>query len=263
MTHFAHDKNEYVLQEDGLHFTRADGKTISLPWSGMRALKKSAFSKKLKVTGRNTSIPLHFLSDSAQKELALALFAQWRNHDPDGAKKAAFDYVDKQRGFTSFLLGSCLLFAFPLAFVLMHESLDEYHCSQALRGNSVITTANITKMTRKNDGPFLLELEFQTKEGIILKGKDQYILGENGKTPPTQIPLVYDRDHPSCWSLTPNPESQEVNCAKRRFFEAYTFLFGLFFALIGLYGMIWGVAKLVEKRDFREELITSFGLELK
>ena len=263
MTHFAHDNNEYILQEDGLHFTRADGKNFSMPWSAMRALKKSAFSKKLKITGRNTSIPLHFLSDAAQKELALALFGQWRTYDADGAKKAAFDYVDQQKGFTTLLLSACLLFAFPLAFVLMTESFQEYSCSHALRVNPVVTTATITKMNRKNDGPFLLDLQFQTSDGQLHKGKDQYIVGEGGKTPPMQIPLIYDRDHPSCWSLTPNPESQEVNWAKRRFFEAYTFLFGLFFALIGLYGMIWGIAKRVEKRDFREELITSFGLELK
>ena len=169
------------------------------------------------------------------------------------AKKAAFDYIDAQKGFIGIALAISLLFCFPLTVALFADSRQQVVCSAQLREGSTKGEMQVVKVKKKRKGHYILNLEFTTPEGAVIKGEDQIITLDETLIP-KKLPVLYSPSQPSCWSLTANLGDSEPNWARRRYFAAFTFLFGIFFLSVGLVGTVWAVRRLIVKRPFVREL---------
>ena len=89
------------------------------------------------------------LSAEEQSALLLEFFRRWKTQTPDLARKAAFDYIDGQKGFVALAFGVSLLFALPLAAGLLADSRSQFSCTKVLQENSTLGAMDVTKFKRK------------------------------------------------------------------------------------------------------------------
>lgn len=257
-TSFTANGNDFFFIEGGIAWKSARGQTEIL-WDDLRGLKAGLFSGKPYLAGRGTSIPLDSLEATDLRELVLELYRRWKGVFPDRGKKNAFDYVEGGRNLARVVLIVSLLFSLPVGIVLMNDAREQQACSRLLRQDGVSADMQVTKAKKVRNGQYDISLSFTTPEGVEIKGKDQFITSDK-TDPPAKMPVVYSRSKPSCWSLTPSAGSTDVNWAKRRFFVAFTLLFGAFFFGFGILSVLWSILKLRARRPLSDELKDLFQL---
>lgn len=259
--------HEYAFREGSFYYRSPRGREMDFPFSERMKLKFSPWTGAISVKGRQGTAPLSPLSGAEQREFLTQFFQRWKSRDPEAAKKAAFDYIEGQRQFLPIAFIVCLAVGLPVGVALMNDSREQYTCTKVLREESAVGSMNVTKFRKKRKGHYVLSLEFTTPQGHKIEGTDQLIMGKEGveeemeRNIPKTVPVVYSPTRPECWSLTPSPDSTEVNWAKRRYFTAFSLLFGLFFVVGSLYGMAWSAMSWSRRRrPFRDDLSSMFHL---
>lgn len=255
----------FTFPGDSIRHRHPAGREVELGFSRLR-LRFSPWSGDLFLRGPNGKISLSSLEPAQQRELLLELFRRWKIVDAEAAKKAAFDYVDGQRQFLPMAFIVSLCFSLPLSVALLNDSREQRYCTAVLQNGSTLGTMDVTKFKKKRKGHYILQLRFVAPNGAEILGQDQLILGKEGLDEeieariPKTVPVVYSPTEPKCWSLTPNLEGTEVNWAKRRFFAAFSALFGGFFLITALLGLAWPVLSWMRKRPHRAEIAQAFSL---
>jgi hypothetical protein len=247
------DGQTFTFLESGLQHADAQGKETQISFSEKIRLAHSPWTGKLSLKSGCTKIPLSCLNPGEQRALLLEFLQRWKVRHPDAAKKAAFDYVDGQSGFVAVAFVASLFFALPLAVGLLADSRNQFSCTKILQENHQVGAMDVVKFKKKRKGHYILDLEFTAPDGTKITGRDQ-VITQDETTIPKTVPVVYSPEKPACWSLTPNLSGTEVNWAKRRYFGAFTLLFGTFFLVISLYGIFWALARWSRKRPFRVEI---------
>lgn len=197
--------------------------------------------------------------DDTSKALSLEFFTRWKKIAPETAKKAAFDYIDGQRGFVPVAFLVSLFFCLPLTIALLNDSRNQSLCTIELEKNSVLGEMQVTKFKKKRKGHYILNMEFTAPNGTKILGQDQLITQDEATIPKT-VPVVYSPEKPSCWSLTPDLVGKEPNWAKRRYFAAFTLMFGTFFLIVTILGLTWSIRRYFQKRPLTRELQELFQL---
>ena len=259
--------HEYSFREGSFLYRSPAGREVDFPFSERLKLKISPWTGALRLKGPQGTAPLSPLSEAERRDFLTQLFQRWKSREPEAAKKAAFDYIEGQRQFLPIAFIACLLVGMPVGVALMNDSREQYVCTNVLKSDSAVGTMNVTKFRKKRKGHYVLTLEFTTPQGPKIVGTDQLIMGKEGveeemeRNIPKTVPVVYSPSRPECWSLTPEPTSTEVNWAKRRYFTAFSLLFGLFFVITSVYGLAWSAASWMRRRrPFREDLAGMFQL---
>jgi hypothetical protein len=257
----------YPMKKNGFEFRFEDqGLTVVDPFSKethfsfLEQLKFhfQPYSKKIRIKGSKGSVNLEF-SKEELSSFALDFFQRWKRVQPELAKKAAFDYIDGQKGFVSVAFFLSVFFAFPLTVGFLADSQNQFYCTKVLQQNAAVGEMQVVKYKKKRKGHYILDLAFTAPNGSVITGRDQVITPDETKIPKS-VPVVFSPEQPSCWSLTPNLEGSEVNWAKRRYFGSFTLMFGLFFLASSLYGLIWSAPRLFRKKPLLQELAKEFQL---
>lgn len=249
----------YSFTEAGLLATLPDSRELQLSFDSNLKLRHSGWTGALFLKGPGGKVPLSPLSEQEQMALLTEFFQRWKNRHPDEAKKAAFDYADAQKGFVGVAFVACLFFSLPMAVGLLADSREQFYCTSVLQKSSVVGQMDVTKFKRKRKGHYILDLAFTAPDGSVITGKDQLITNDETSIPKS-VPVVYSPENPRCWSLTPNLSGTEVNWAKRRYFGAFTGMFGVFFLAVSLYGLSWSILRWTRKRPFKKEIAGMFSL---
>jgi hypothetical protein len=249
----------YSFQESGLQYSSPQARELLLAFDQPLKLRHSTWTGALSLRGPEGKVPLSPLSPEEQRTLLLEFFQRWKASHPEEAKKAAFDYIDAQKGFVGVTFVACLFFSLPLSVALFADSQEQISCSRELKAHSAMGTMEVTKLKRDRKGHYLLSLRLTTPDGTVINGTDQ-VIAQNDLDIPKQIPVIYSPENPGCWSLTPNLSGTEVNWAKRRFFGTFTLLFGVFFLFASLFGIAWSLLRWKRKRPFRQEIAALFSL---
>jgi len=244
----------YKIDDTGIHSLRS-GQNEVLAWREVYGLKKSLFSSQHAIYGKNTKF-----SFTENQNFVEQFFRTWQKFFPDAAKKNAFDYAYPNKVFAKILLVTCLIVSLPLGFILLRDSREHLTCTNTLQKGAVATQASITKARKKRKGHFILSLRFSAASGEIIDGQDQFITTD-ASNPPNFIPVIYAKENPHCWTTPVSTDSSEINWAKRRYFTAYTALFGSFAILAGIFGIVFSVLRLREKRFYAKILIQIFSLK--
>lgn len=248
---------------DSPHFLRyrdPAGRETTFPYKKGLRLTVSSWTGGLRIRFGRESVSLNPLSGEQLRDFLLEFFNQWNRESPETAKKVAFDYLDAQRGFVAVAFVACLLVGLPTAIALLADSHHQIQCTRELREHSVPGVMQVMKSKKRDSRSFLLNLEFVTPDGKKIKGQEEMVLEKNIAQLPTSFPMAYSPKQPDCWSLTTGPNSSEVNWAKRRYFAAFAFLFGLFFLGTTFLGMSWSIARWLRPRPFAKEVGAVFGL---
>ena len=219
-----------------------------------------ALSGDLLVRHARSSASLAPLSPAQVAEFLPAFFRAWKNAAPEAATKAAFDYVDAQRGFTSVALVSCLVLGLPVAVALLADSQQQFSCTRELQASAVPGEIRVVKATKKDSRSFKIRMEFQAPNGQLIKAED-LVRTRDEKDIPKALPIFYSPERPLCWSLTKGLDSQEIPWAKRRYFAWFTMLFGFFFLGASLLGMAWAVLTRTRARPAVEEIRAIFAFK--
>lgn len=249
----------YSFEEAGFFRRNPGGRDLFFPFSEKTKVHYSSFRGQLSFKGPGGRASFAELSREEQSALLLEFFRRWKSQTPDTAKKAAFDYLDGQKGFVALAFGVSLLFALPLAAGLLADSRNQFSCTKVLQENSTVGAMDVTKFKRKRKGHYILDLAFTAPNGAQILGRDQLIVQDEAQIPKS-VPVVYSPERPDCWSLTTNLTGSDVNWAKRRFFGYFTAMFGTFFLLTGLYGIAWAASRWIKPRPFKKELAQLFSL---
>jgi hypothetical protein len=249
----------YSFTETGLQVSCPDSRDLSFPFSQALKLRHSTWTGALSLKGPGGSVPLSPLSTEERQALVLEFFRRWKSVSPESAKKAAFDYLDGQKGFVAVAFTVSLLFCLPLSVALLSDSWEQLSCTRVLQQESVVGEMEVVKAKKKRKNHYILDLEFVAPDGSVQRGKDQ-LLTEDESAVPKTVPVVYSPKNPACWSLTPNFEGTEPNWARRRFFGAFTLLFGAFFLGSALLGTSWSLGRWLRPRPFRKEISEIFQL---
>jgi len=248
----------YSFEEAGFLRRDAAGRDLFVPFGENTKIRYSFFGQ-LSLKGPYGRASLADLSQEEQGAILLEFLRRWKSQSPDSAKKAAFDYLDGQKGFVALAFGVSLLFALPLAAGLLADSRNQFSCTKVLQESSVVGQMDVTKFKRKRKGHYILDLAFTAPDGTKILGRDQLIVADEAQIPKS-VPVVYSPDQPGCWSLTTNLTGSDVNWAKRRFFGYFTAMFGTFFLLSGLYGIAWAGSRWLKPRPFKKEIAQIFAL---
>lgn len=249
----------FSFVEAGLHHKDAYGKEVEISFSDRVKIHHSSWTGKLSLKRPGAKVCLSSLTSGEQRAVILEFLQRWRVRYPDAAKKAAFDYVDAQSGFTVVAFVSCLFFSLPLAVGLLADSQNQFSCSKVLHEHSQVGSMDVVKFKKKRKGHYILDLAFTAPDGTKVIGQDQVITLDETTIPKT-VPVIFSPENPKCWSLTPNLTGTEVNWARRRYFGAFTLLFGSFFLLVSLYGLGWSLMRFLRKRPFGAEIIKAVNL---
>jgi hypothetical protein len=249
----------FSLGEDGLRHTGSDGRERYFPFTQTLRIIHSPWTGKLKLKGPEGAVSLSSLTEPEQKELLLGLFRGWKERQPESAKKAAFDYVDGQKGFVPLAFIACFFFSLPVAVGLLADAKDQFVCGAVLREGTALGTMDVIKVKKQRKGDYILDLEFTAPDGEKIRGHDQLITEDETKIP-KQVPVVYSPARPSCWSLPPDLKGTQVNWAQKRYFGFFTLFFGGFFLVISLLGIAWSAGHWFRKRPFRKEIAQLFQL---
>lgn len=250
--------NIYSSTENEISYQNPMGKETKLSLDAPLRVKISWWAEQITFKGHGGKIPLSPLSNENQHKIFIQFFERWKSRSPDAAKKAAFDYIDGQKGFVPVAMAACLLISLPFSVGLLNDSREQMECTDVLRHSSALGEMQVVKFKKKRKGHYILNLQFTTPEGKEIIGTDQLIT-EDETTIPKSVPVVYSPENIKCWSLTPSLQGKEPNWAKRRYFATVTCLFGLFFMAISAYGLLWAIARWRQKRPYTSDLKKLFG----
>ena len=247
----------YSVDNSGIHQAHGDH-SHSIAWEDVLGLKQSLFSGALSIRGRRFSFPL--ARDASDTPALLEKFFRgWEQKFPEAAKKNAFDFAFPNKAFAGILLVTCIILALPFGGALLKDSLDQSACTKQLSSGSLAATATITKIRKQRKGHYIMGLNFTAADGTLVTGHDQFIT-EDETNPPANIPVVYAKENPHCWTTPSSINKNEVNWAKRRYFSAFTLLFASFSLLSGVLGIIFSLLRLREKRAHAEFVSKLFAL---
>lgn len=234
-----------------------DGREQRFPYDDKLRFRAGTFSGDLRVRSARCSASLSPLSHQQLGDFLSQFFPAWSARAPEASRKAAFDYVDAQRGFTGIALFASAVSAF-VAIGLLADSHQNFSCTKELEAHAVPGEIRVVKATKKDSRSFKIKMEFTTPSGEVIKGED-LVRTKNEKDIPKSLPIQYSPERPLCWSLTKGLDSAEVDWAKRRYFAWFTLLFGLFFVGSAVLGMAWCAFRMVKQRPFSDEVSAQFG----
>jgi hypothetical protein len=249
---------EFRFEDQGLTVVDPFSKEIHFSFLEQLKFRHHPYSQKFSLRGSKGKVILEF-SEEEISSFTLDFFQRWRRVQHELAKKAAFDYIDGQKGFVSVAFFLSLFFGLPLAVGFLADSQNQFYCTKVLQQNAAVGEMQVTKFKKKRKGHYILDLSFTAPNGTVITGKDQLITTDETKIPKS-VPVVFSSEQPSCWSLTPNLVGSEVNWAKRRYFGSFTLMFGLFFLISSIYGLIWSAPRLFRKKPLIAELSKEFQL---
>lgn len=254
------DAQGHQFSFDSPHFLRyraPSGKEILFTYGEKLRLRASTWTGELRLRTGYDSVSLAPLSPEQKKEFLLDFFQAWKNHDPDSARKAAFDYVDAQRGFVNIALVCSLIFTLPVAVALLADSHQQFSCTRELEAHAVPGEIQVVKATKKDSRSYKIRMEFTAPNGEVIRAQD-LVHTKNEKDIPRALPILYSPERPLCWSLTKDLDSSEVNWAKRRYFSWFTLLFGLFFLTLAVLGLAWSTLRRMRERPFADDVKALF-----
>ncbi len=252
-----------------LRYRDPAGRETIFPYKKTLSLTVSSWTGVLRIRSGRESISLSKLEGDQLRDFLLEFFRQWKHESPDAAKKAAFDYVDAQRGFVAVAFVACLLVSLPVAIAMLADSHQQFRCTRALRDHSVPAQMQVVKARKRDSRTFLLNLEFTAPGGQKIQGQEE-IVTEKDVNPPTVFPIAYSPEEPECWSLTKSAslaksgqgnDTDEINWARRRYFAAFSLLFGLFFLFTTFLGLTWCIRRWLRPRPYASEVGALFGLD--
>lgn len=241
-----------------LRYRDPAGREQTFPYDEHLRLRASTWTGELKLRARSGSASLSPLSGDQRKEFLLEFFRSWKLASPETAGKAAFDYVDAQRGFVNIALVCSLIFTLPVAVALLADSHQQFSCTRELETRAVAGEIQVVKATKKDSRSYKIKMEFTAPNGEVIKAQD-LVHTKNEKDIPRSLPILYSPDRPLCWSLTKDLDSSEVNWAKRRYFSWFTLLFGMFFLAVSGLGLAWSVLRRVRPRPFADDVRALFN----
>jgi hypothetical protein len=250
---FSFDSPLFLLYRDPA------GKEARFPYDDQLRLKAGTFSGEIRIKSGHQSASLSPLSREQLGAFLPELFRRWGQAHPDGARKAAFDYVDAQRGFVGLALVVSLIFTLPVGVALLADSHQQFSCTKELEANAVPGEIQVVKATKKDSRSYKIRMEFTAPNGQVIKAQD-LVHTKNEKDIPKSLPILYSPERPICWSLMKDLDSKEVNWAKRRYFSWFTLLFGMFFIGVTLLGLSWSVLRRTRPRPFTEEVRNAAAL---
>lgn len=242
----------------GLRCRKPSSADLFFPYNNSLRLKVSPWTGELRLRSGRQKISLSPLSGEQLRDFLPAFFTAWKEADSESAAKAAFDYVDAQKGFVPIAFTACLLVSLPVAVALLADSHQQFYCTRELRDHAVPGQIEVVKAKKKDSRTFILNLEFKAPNGQVVRGKEEVLLEKN-QDPPKMFPIFYSPAQPDCWALTKSLDNQEINWAKRRYFASFTLLFGLFFLATTMLGLAWSVARWWIPRPFASEVKQIFG----
>ncbi len=253
--------HEFLFQDPSFLLHKLpSGSEQRFPYDELLRIRKKTFSGEIQIRSRRCSTTLSVLSREQLGDFLSQFFQAWSAKAPEAAKKAAFDYVDEQRGFTGIALITSLIFSLPVAVALLADSHQQFSCTKELEANAVPGEIAIVKATKKDSRSFKIKMEFRAPSGEIIKAED-LVRTRNEKDIPKALPIFYSPERPICWTLTKGLDSSEIPWAKRRYFSWFTLLFGLFFLSAAVLGLAWSVLKRSRTPPFSDEMRTQFGLK--
>jgi hypothetical protein len=258
-TPISRNGHQYSFTEGSFEYKDPFGRETSISFSEKIKLRTNAWGSSLWIRASRANVPLTALEKTEQGSVVLELLRRYRRVNPDAAKKSAFDYIEAQKSFVAVAFAVSLFFCAPLAVVLLKDSREQFHCTESLKAQSMLGEMQVVKAKKKRKGHYILNLEFVTPSGFKIIGRDQ-IITDNETTIPKTVPVVYAPSEPSCWSLTPDLVGKEPNWAKRRFFGAFTMMFGGFFLFTAFFGLAWSILRWFQRRPFAEEIRKEFQL---
>lgn len=246
--------SKFTFQETGFIHRDAHEREHFFPFASSLKVRFQPVCNRVVVrSGRDAAV----LEPAEQKSMLLEIFRRWSATDLNSAKKGAFDYAEDRRGFSKLVIAVCLLFAGPMAIALMNDSWKQATCTRVLSDAAAIQAGevNITKVKKERKKQYILKLAFTGPDGKIYKGDERWLTtDENEANIPKTLPMVFAPAQPECWALTPAAGSTEINWAKRRYFSAVSGLFGVFFLVLTVYGLVWSISRLARMPPFREEV---------
>lgn len=250
MTFKSKNNTELRFLESSFTFKDQFDRLFEFPLDHLLKIYRSAWSGHIILKRKNMKVDLSYFTDSDQEKILRQLLLQWKSLRPDEAKKAAFDYIDAQRGFVSVAAIASFLVALPLAAGLYSDSYKQFSCTKNLLEDSYLSEMQVVKAKKKRKGHYILSLESQLADGTVIKGMDQIITQDESQIPKS-FPVVISRSRPECWSLTKDAESKEPNWAKRKYFAYFTGMFGTFFLICGVWGGLWSINRFRYPPKFR------------
>jgi hypothetical protein len=248
---------QFRFEDQGITFTDRYAKEIHFSFLEPVKLRYLPYRQTIRFSGEKGYAVLA-LPEAERSSLVLEFFRRWKKVQPDLAKKAAFDYVDGQKGFVSLAFFLSVFFTLPLSIGFLADSKSQFYCTEVLRQAAVLDQMQVVKFKKKRKGHYILDLELKTPGGFVIQGKDQLITKDETQIP-KQVPVLYAPENPSCWSLTPDLKGTEINWAKRRYFGTFTLLFGSFFLYVTLYGFLWSSPRLFGRKPLKKEIADEFG----
>lgn len=253
-----------------LRYRGTDGRETLLPYEKGLRLRVSSFTGELALRSGSGRVSLSPLSPDQLREFLTAFFLAWHKADEESATKAAFDYVDAQRGFVAIAFAASLLVALPVSVALLADSHQQFRCTRELTEHATPGTMTVTRLRKVDSRNYLVNLEFTAPDGKVIKGQET-VLTEKDTPPEHSFPFLYSPQAPECWSLTKSaelapgeqnrPDAQDINWAKRRYFGWFGLLFGIFFLCTTGFGLAWCIGRWLRPRPYVAEVAAACGLE--
>ena len=259
-----------LARPGALRHLDALGNEMLLPYKKGLRLRVSSWTGELSLHSSGARISLSPLYHDQLGQFLPEFFRQWRATDEESAKKAAFDYVDAQRGFLGLAFAASLLVALPVSVALLADSHQQFRCTRELAEHAVPGEMTVTKLRKVDSRNYQVNLEFTAPDGKVIKGQ-QTVLTEKDTPPEHAFPFRYSPQAPECWSLTKaaeltpeernRPDANDINWAKRRYFGWFGLLFGIFFLCVTGFGLAWCMGHWLRPRPFAAEVAAALGLE--
>ncbi|MCO5141734.1 MAG: hypothetical protein M9962_01435 [Oligoflexia bacterium] len=244
-------KSELRFLESSFTFKDQFDRLYEFLFNRKLKIYRSAWTGQIIIKQGYQKVDLSKFKEEDQEKILRHLFSQWKNLQPEAARKAAFDYIDAQKGFVSIAVIASVVVALPLAAGLYSDSYKQFSCTNDLLNDSYLSEMNVVKSKKKRKGHYILTLENQLPSGQIITGMDQ-IITQDESLIPKSFPVVISRSRPECWSLTKDANSTEPNWAKRKYFAYFTAMFGSFFLVCGVFGTLWSLNRIRRKPKFKE-----------
>ena len=226
-----------------------------LPWEQVRGLRYPIFGKTPYIqTTQGEKLSLD-LPPTELKPLLLEFFRLWKEKSPYLAQKNAFDYCEPPGSGAVLLLTICVLFCMLLAGILYQETWTQSSCSALLSEKPTVKTAELIRLRKRQQGNLTVSLRFASADGAIHEGKRLTMKTFAKDEPdPKEFSVIYPEAKPSCWVLSETFGSNDINWAKRRYMQAFNFLVATSFLIVGLWGTIFSLIRIRQKRPFVEDV---------
>lgn len=248
-------KPTITFQETGFLHKDTYGREFEFSFRLPLKVRFLPYRKKIILKSRTARVSLDGLDSGEQRGFLLELFRRWQAADAESARKGAFDYAEDRKGLCGLILAVCLLFTGPMAVALLNDSWKHSSCTQMLEQPVQNGNIEVTKVKKEKKGQYILKLAFTAPNGTVIKGEERW-LTENENEIPKSLPIIYSAAQPECWAMTTT--GNEISWAKRRYFSTVAGMFGLFFLVITIYGLLWSIARLIWLPPFREEIRKQF-----